>query len=64
MFRNVLIDLFLEFSWIWYMVEAVIFIVADVPVFIKGGECKVAAIMNKAFILREHTFIIVESCKK
>ena len=46
------------------MVETVVFIVADVSVFIKGGEGKVAAVMNKALILREHNFIIVETCKK
>ena len=46
------------------MVEAVVFIIADISVFIKGGEGKVAAIMYKTFILREHSFIIVENCKK
>ena len=46
------------------MVEAVVVAVGNVPVFIKGGKCEVAAIMYKTLILREHIFIIVENVKK
>jgi hypothetical protein len=63
-FRNILIDVLFKLSRVWNMVEAVVFVVGDVPVFIEGGEGKVAAIMYKTFILREHIFIIVENVKK
>lgn len=46
------------------MVQTVVLVVGKVSVFIKGGKRKIAAVMYKALILREHTFIIVETEKK
>ena len=46
------------------MIQTVVFVVCNVPVFIEGGNCEIAAVMNKALILREHIFIIVENVKK
>ena len=64
MFRDVFVNVGLEFSRVWYMVQTVILSVGDVSVIIKSGKSKIAAVMYKALILREHTFIIVESREK
>ena len=64
MFSNILVNICLEFSRIGNMVQTVVFVVCNVPVFIEGGNCEIAAVMYKALILREHNFIIVENAKK
>ena len=64
MFRNVLVDVCLEFSRVGNVVQTVVLIVCNVSFFVKGGNREIAAVMYKALILREHNFIIVENVKK